>query len=155
MFWGHRSNLKNQNFQILLAIVGLFTKMYGKMVFFLSLFSDENTFKLNVEVTAGKVNLPNSHQKVEAHFLIILFCKESKLAIRIWPLWVLRVDLLWTLTPQNMAYRSTSDHFDGNFRVPFSMCNQKLPNKLNLYEFDVFTGRSTLGRCQMRWVNIF
>ena len=38
--------------------------------------------------------------KKEAHFLIILFCKESKSAIRIWKFWFLKFDLLWPLTPR-------------------------------------------------------
>ena len=44
--------------------------------------------------------------------------------------------------PQNMASRLTSDHFDSDFRVPWSICNQKLPNKSSWYEFDAFTGMS-------------
>ena len=47
-----------------------------------------------------------------------------------------------TFDPQNMASRSTSDYFDSNFRVQWSICNQKLLDKLSWYEFDVFTGRS-------------
>ena len=47
-----------------------------------------------------------------------------------------------TFVPQNMASRLTSDHFDSDFCVPWSFCNQTLPDKLSWYEFDVFTGRS-------------
>ena len=47
-----------------------------------------------------------------------------------------------TFDPQNMASRLTSDHFDSDFCVPWSICNQKLPDKLSWYEFGVFTGRS-------------
>ena len=47
-----------------------------------------------------------------------------------------------TFDPQNMASRLTSDYFDSDFCVPLSICNQKLPDKLSWYEFDVFTGRS-------------
>ena len=48
-----------------------------------------------------------------------------------------------TFDPQNMASRLTLDHFDSDFCVPWSICNQELPDKLSWYEFDVFTGRST------------
>ena len=44
--------------------------------------------------------------------------------------------------PQNMVSRLTSDHFDSNFRIPWSICNQKLPDELGWYEFDVFIVRS-------------
>ena len=45
-----------------------------------------------------------------------------------------------TFDPRNAASRSTSDDFDSTFRVPQSICNQKLPGKSSQYEFDVFTG---------------
>ena len=44
-----------------------------------------------------------------------------------------------------MASRLTSDYFDSNFNVPRSICNHKLPDKLSWYEFDLFTGRSSVG----------
>ena len=56
----------------------------------------------------------------------------------------IRVKPLMTFDPQNMASRLTFNHFDSDFCVPWSICNQKLPDKLSWYEFDVFTGRSTL-----------
>ena len=49
-----------------------------------------------------------------------------------------------TFDPQNMASRLTFNHFDSDFCVPWSICNQKLPDKLSWYEFDVFTGRSSM-----------
>ena len=75
-----------------------------------------------------KVNF-NAPQLKEAHFAIILFCKESKSAIRIKKFWLLKFDLPMTFDPQEMASKMTSDYFDSIFHVPWSVCNQKLPDK--------------------------
>ena len=37
-------------------------------------------------------------------------------------------DLSMTFDPQEMASKMTSDYFDSIFYVPWSLCNQKLPD---------------------------
>ena len=45
-----------------------------------------------------------------------------------------------TFNPRNITSRAAADHFDNYSRVPWSIFNQKLPDKLSLYDFYFLTG---------------
>ena len=49
-----------------------------------------------------------------------------------------------TFDPKEMASKMTSDYCDSVFHVPWSVCNQKLPDKCRQYELNVYAGRSNI-----------
>ena len=47
------------------------------------------------------------------------------------------------MRPSGLCVEDYFDYFDSNFRVQWSICNHKLPDKLSKYQFGVFTGMSS------------
>ena len=105
---GHRrSNFKNQNFQILIADLDSLRKsMKRKCASFFYFLMRTQSNLAPKSPNLGKFTLPSfcdfdaefgcvliRKWKKEAHFLIILFCKQSKSAITIWKFWFLKFDL--------------------------------------------------------------
>ena len=94
-----RSNLKNQDFQILIADLDSLQKSIKRKC--------ASFFHFIMKTYSNSA----SKSQKEDHFAIILFCKESKSAIRTKKFWFEKFDLTWPLT-QIVEWKKLSDFFE-------------------------------------------